>query len=452
MINEMPIEDLKELAKIVQRRLFDLEHSWVGQVVNNQLQNDPLRKSGCSEANVIFIRLGEAMEEAIKKATPPKNLTIGRRTGLREREQNGELNPTESGSPEEISWHKIAQAMHSFCACGYRLEEGQFENYATTVWPTTFRHLMKVARTSRICQCGGRIPSTEKRTICLTCKGRQKNKAVSGESSRTKTNVDADAVTTNEASPTMTSTAHVSPNLYYQTQPTHVDLSHPMSNKAFDTSTDSLSCSFPLFASTSQPIHPTDANQDIYNLLFPVTPPQASDPALPMPKPAPSHNYRYSPYLVPSLPPQQVPNREVLFRINVLHTVTPESDLNLTDIKPPKKKNLEFQKEGISDTPLVDPVDPVKSLTELVANVQLDEKIADCSGTRVPVQSVDAPPSYSGLENGPPHASKFYAVRVGRNTGVYSSWDDCRKQVKGFSGAEYKSFKTFPEAQSYLAR
>ena len=37
-------------------------------------------------------------------------------------------------------------------------------------------------------------------------------------------------------------------------------------------------------------------------------------------------------------------------------------------------------------------------------------------------------------------AKKYYAVRSGRKTGVFLSWAECEEQVKGFSGAEYKSF------------
>lgn len=45
---------------------------------------------------------------------------------------------------------------------------------------------------------------------------------------------------------------------------------------------------------------------------------------------------------------------------------------------------------------------------------------------------------------------KFYAVKVGRNTGVFSSWVDCESQVKGFSGAVYKGFATKKEATAFL--
>ncbi|HDR4886203.1 ribonuclease H family protein [Bacillus cereus] len=45
---------------------------------------------------------------------------------------------------------------------------------------------------------------------------------------------------------------------------------------------------------------------------------------------------------------------------------------------------------------------------------------------------------------------KFYAVKVGRETGIFNNWLECEKQVKGFSGASYKSFATQEEAESFL--
>ncbi|MCR5148736.1 MAG: ribonuclease H family protein [Eubacterium sp.] len=47
-------------------------------------------------------------------------------------------------------------------------------------------------------------------------------------------------------------------------------------------------------------------------------------------------------------------------------------------------------------------------------------------------------------------ANKFYAVRKGRNPGIYYSWSDCEKNVKGFPGAEFKSFKELSEAEEYV--
>lgn len=47
--------------------------------------------------------------------------------------------------------------------------------------------------------------------------------------------------------------------------------------------------------------------------------------------------------------------------------------------------------------------------------------------------------------------AKFYAVRVGRTPGVYTTWAACTEQVKGFSGAVYKSFTTKQEAEAFVA-
>ncbi|MFI3114923.1 MAG: ribonuclease H family protein [Clostridia bacterium] len=47
-------------------------------------------------------------------------------------------------------------------------------------------------------------------------------------------------------------------------------------------------------------------------------------------------------------------------------------------------------------------------------------------------------------------AGKFYAVRNGRKAGIFGSWDECKKQIDGFSGAVYKSFKTKTEAEAFL--
>nr|WP_314668358.1 viroplasmin family protein [uncultured Oribacterium sp.] len=46
---------------------------------------------------------------------------------------------------------------------------------------------------------------------------------------------------------------------------------------------------------------------------------------------------------------------------------------------------------------------------------------------------------------------KFYAVRVGKIPGVYQIWSQAEEQVKGFSGAEYKSFATEEEAIRYIS-
>ncbi|KAF0204477.1 MAG: ribonuclease [Bacteroidetes bacterium] len=41
---------------------------------------------------------------------------------------------------------------------------------------------------------------------------------------------------------------------------------------------------------------------------------------------------------------------------------------------------------------------------------------------------------------------KFYVVWKGRETGIFYSWDDCERQVKGFETARFKSFESEREA------
>ncbi|MCX6249533.1 MAG: ribonuclease H family protein [Bacteroidetes bacterium] len=38
--------------------------------------------------------------------------------------------------------------------------------------------------------------------------------------------------------------------------------------------------------------------------------------------------------------------------------------------------------------------------------------------------------------------NKFYVVWLGRKPGIYTSWEDCRKQVEGVEGAKFKGFPT----------
>ena len=47
-------------------------------------------------------------------------------------------------------------------------------------------------------------------------------------------------------------------------------------------------------------------------------------------------------------------------------------------------------------------------------------------------------------------AKKFYAVKRGRKTGLYTTWAECAAQVKGFQGAVYKGFMTENEARAWL--
>lgn len=44
----------------------------------------------------------------------------------------------------------------------------------------------------------------------------------------------------------------------------------------------------------------------------------------------------------------------------------------------------------------------------------------------------------------------FYAVKVGMVPGIYETWDECKRNVDGFSGAKFKKFDSLDEAQSFI--
>ena len=44
--------------------------------------------------------------------------------------------------------------------------------------------------------------------------------------------------------------------------------------------------------------------------------------------------------------------------------------------------------------------------------------------------------------------ANFYVVWKGRKTGIYTTWENCAEQVKGFAGAEYKAFASRAAAES----
>ncbi len=49
-------------------------------------------------------------------------------------------------------------------------------------------------------------------------------------------------------------------------------------------------------------------------------------------------------------------------------------------------------------------------------------------------------------------AKKYYAVAKGKTPGIYFTWNDCKAQVEGFSGAVYKSFSTVSEAEDFISQ
>ena len=43
-------------------------------------------------------------------------------------------------------------------------------------------------------------------------------------------------------------------------------------------------------------------------------------------------------------------------------------------------------------------------------------------------------------------AYKYYAVHRGRKPGIYRTWKECEKQIKGFSNPVFKGFDDFDKA------
>ena len=45
---------------------------------------------------------------------------------------------------------------------------------------------------------------------------------------------------------------------------------------------------------------------------------------------------------------------------------------------------------------------------------------------------------------------KYYSVRIGKNPGIYNTWDDCKLQIHKYPGAIYKSFSDLNSAYLFL--
>ena len=45
---------------------------------------------------------------------------------------------------------------------------------------------------------------------------------------------------------------------------------------------------------------------------------------------------------------------------------------------------------------------------------------------------------------------KYYAVRQGRQVGIFTTWDECKRLVTGYKGAEFKSFTDKASALAFL--
>ena len=45
---------------------------------------------------------------------------------------------------------------------------------------------------------------------------------------------------------------------------------------------------------------------------------------------------------------------------------------------------------------------------------------------------------------------KYYAVHKGKKTGVFNTWDECKKMIIGYKGAKYKKFNILEDARDFV--
>jgi hypothetical protein len=56
-------------------------------------------------------------------------------------------------------------------------------------------------------------------------------------------------------------------------------------------------------------------------------------------------------------------------------------------------------------------------------------------------------PNVQGSEMMKKKKTKYYVIWAGKQTGIFSSWDECKQYVLGVAGAKYKSFSSIEEAK-----
>ena len=44
----------------------------------------------------------------------------------------------------------------------------------------------------------------------------------------------------------------------------------------------------------------------------------------------------------------------------------------------------------------------------------------------------------------------YYAVKIGKNPGIYNTWSECQKNISGFSGAKFHKFETIDDSNKYM--
>lgn len=54
------------------------------------------------------------------------------------------------------------------------------------------------------------------------------------------------------------------------------------------------------------------------------------------------------------------------------------------------------------------------------------------------------------LQSKPKNVNRVYAVKNGRNIGIYHTWEECLSQIDGYMGAQYQAFTKMEDAQDYI--
>lgn len=47
--------------------------------------------------------------------------------------------------------------------------------------------------------------------------------------------------------------------------------------------------------------------------------------------------------------------------------------------------------------------------------------------------------------------ANFYAVKNGYHIGIFNTWEECQKEINGYSGAEFKKFSNRRDAENYIS-
>ena len=78
-------------------------------------------------------------------------------------------------------------------------------------------------------------------------------------------------------------------------------------------------------------------------------------------------------------------------------------------------------------------------------------RLDDAEEKGAPVWYYDVKPAVASSSSiGIREGRKWYAVRKGREVGIFDTWETCRTHIHGYRGSEFKSFRKLSDAHTYL--